>query len=176
MRAACSFFWGRVGSSWSIVEPPTSENGIMHVSVGVSVVWAITKDRKVRQGCWGLGPRALFNFFIFFLPLLLKASLAHMGIESRAHLMLRAVWLLLLVWSKPFRTNPAKQRAFSGVEGRGSSTMYPCPHTGCRTTVFIIQYAVTFHIVQCQFSGTFCHLNPFDPIQCSFLRHQRQVQ
>uniref|UniRef100_A0A8C9JIU2 Tectonin beta-propeller repeat containing 1 n=1 Tax=Panthera tigris altaica TaxID=74533 RepID=A0A8C9JIU2_PANTA len=35
------------GSSWSIVEPPTSENGIMHVSVGVSVVWAITKDRKV---------------------------------------------------------------------------------------------------------------------------------
>ncbi|XP_025281995.3 tectonin beta-propeller repeat-containing protein 1 isoform X1 [Canis lupus dingo] len=35
------------GSSWSIVEPPTSENGIMHVSVGVGVVWAITKDRKV---------------------------------------------------------------------------------------------------------------------------------
>nr|XP_035138588.1 tectonin beta-propeller repeat-containing protein 1 isoform X2 [Callithrix jacchus] len=39
------------GSSWSIVEPPGSENGIMHVSVGVSVVWAITKDRKV----WGIG-------------------------------------------------------------------------------------------------------------------------
>nr|XP_021481828.1 tectonin beta-propeller repeat-containing protein 1 [Meriones unguiculatus] len=35
------------GSSWSIVEPPASENGIMHVSAGVSVVWAITKDRKV---------------------------------------------------------------------------------------------------------------------------------
>ncbi|KAF3813894.1 hypothetical protein GH733_017926 [Mirounga leonina] len=35
------------GSSWSIVEPPTSENGIVHVSVGVGVVWAITKDRKV---------------------------------------------------------------------------------------------------------------------------------
>uniref|UniRef100_A0A8C4KSL0 Tectonin beta-propeller repeat containing 1 n=1 Tax=Equus asinus asinus TaxID=83772 RepID=A0A8C4KSL0_EQUAS len=35
------------GSSWSVVEPPTSENGIMHVSVGVAVVWAITKDRKV---------------------------------------------------------------------------------------------------------------------------------
>uniref|UniRef100_A0A8C5KIV7 Tectonin beta-propeller repeat-containing protein 1 n=1 Tax=Jaculus jaculus TaxID=51337 RepID=A0A8C5KIV7_JACJA len=35
------------GSSWSIVEPPGSENGIMHVSVGVSVVWAITKDHKV---------------------------------------------------------------------------------------------------------------------------------
>lgn len=30
-----------------MVEPPTSENGIMHVSVGVAVVWAITKDRKV---------------------------------------------------------------------------------------------------------------------------------
>uniref|UniRef100_G3TQG2 Tectonin beta-propeller repeat-containing protein 1 n=1 Tax=Loxodonta africana TaxID=9785 RepID=G3TQG2_LOXAF len=38
---------GAVGSSWSIVEPPVAENGIMHVSVGVSVVWAITKDRKV---------------------------------------------------------------------------------------------------------------------------------
>lgn len=35
------------GSYWSMVEPPGSENGIMHVSVGVSVVWAITKDRKV---------------------------------------------------------------------------------------------------------------------------------
>lgn len=35
------------GSSWSVVEPPVSENGIMHVSVGVGVVWAITKDRKV---------------------------------------------------------------------------------------------------------------------------------
>lgn len=33
-----------------MVEPPTSENGIMHVSVGVAVVWAVTKDRKVRQG------------------------------------------------------------------------------------------------------------------------------
>lgn len=38
-----------------MVEPPTSENGIMHVSVGVAVVWAITKDRKVRWGPWGLG-------------------------------------------------------------------------------------------------------------------------
>ncbi|ELK17408.1 Tectonin beta-propeller repeat-containing protein 1 [Pteropus alecto] len=45
--AARAFFWGRVGSSWSVVEPPTSENGIMHVSVGVAVVWAVTKDRKV---------------------------------------------------------------------------------------------------------------------------------
>lgn len=48
--AARAFFWGRVGSSWSVVEPPTSENGIMHVSVGVAVVWAVTKDRKVRRG------------------------------------------------------------------------------------------------------------------------------
>ncbi|XP_045397278.1 tectonin beta-propeller repeat-containing protein 1 isoform X4 [Lemur catta] len=35
------------GSCWSIVEAPGSENGIMHVSVGVGVVWAVTKDRKV---------------------------------------------------------------------------------------------------------------------------------
>lgn len=66
MGAARSFFWGWVGSSWSIVEPPASENGIVHVSVGVSVVWAITKDRKVRWGPWGLGTRALFNFFTSF--------------------------------------------------------------------------------------------------------------
>ncbi|OCT61572.1 hypothetical protein XELAEV_18047600mg [Xenopus laevis] len=35
------------GSSWTIVEAPTPENGIIHVSVGVNVVWAVTKDRKV---------------------------------------------------------------------------------------------------------------------------------
>ncbi|XP_016064281.1 PREDICTED: tectonin beta-propeller repeat-containing protein 1 [Miniopterus natalensis] len=35
------------GSSWCLVEPPTPENGIMHVSVGVGVVWAVTKDHKV---------------------------------------------------------------------------------------------------------------------------------
>lgn len=53
MGAACTSSWGRVGSSWSTVEPPTSENGILHVSTGVCVVWAVTKDRKVRQGPWG---------------------------------------------------------------------------------------------------------------------------
>ncbi|XP_074014643.1 tectonin beta-propeller repeat-containing protein 1 [Numenius arquata] len=35
------------GVSWSTVESPSSENGIMHVSVGVDVVWCVTKDRKV---------------------------------------------------------------------------------------------------------------------------------
>nr|XP_033819420.1 tectonin beta-propeller repeat-containing protein 1 [Geotrypetes seraphini]XP_033819421.1 tectonin beta-propeller repeat-containing protein 1 [Geotrypetes seraphini] len=35
------------GNSWTIVEPPTSESGIMHVSVGTNVLWAVTKDRKV---------------------------------------------------------------------------------------------------------------------------------
>lgn len=64
-RGACSpdswlmrppgFLWGLAGNSWSIVEPPGSENGIMHVSAGVSVVWAITKDRKVRAGGWSWG-------------------------------------------------------------------------------------------------------------------------
>ena len=60
MGAACTSSWGRVGSSWSTVEPPTSENGILHVSTGVCVVWAVTKDRKVRQSL-GLGLRAQFN-------------------------------------------------------------------------------------------------------------------
>ncbi|EPY89041.1 tectonin beta-propeller repeat-containing protein 1-like protein [Camelus ferus] len=46
------------GSSWSIVESPMSENGIMHVSVGVGVVWAVTKDRKVwfRRGVNSYNP------------------------------------------------------------------------------------------------------------------------
>ncbi|XP_061455337.1 tectonin beta-propeller repeat-containing protein 1 isoform X3 [Rhineura floridana] len=35
------------GISWTIVEPPVPDNGILHVSVGVNVVWAVTKDRKV---------------------------------------------------------------------------------------------------------------------------------
>ncbi|KAG8433064.1 hypothetical protein GDO86_017369 [Hymenochirus boettgeri] len=35
------------GNSWTVVEAPTPENGIMHVSVGVNVVWAVTKDHKV---------------------------------------------------------------------------------------------------------------------------------
>uniref|UniRef100_G1PER0 Tectonin beta-propeller repeat-containing protein 1 n=1 Tax=Myotis lucifugus TaxID=59463 RepID=G1PER0_MYOLU len=47
------------GSSWCLVEPPTSENGIMHISVGVGVVWAVTKDRKVwfRRGVNSHNPR-----------------------------------------------------------------------------------------------------------------------
>ncbi|XP_037670097.1 tectonin beta-propeller repeat-containing protein 1 isoform X2 [Choloepus didactylus] len=35
------------GSSWSLVEPPSPEVGLMHVSVGIHVVWAVTKDKKV---------------------------------------------------------------------------------------------------------------------------------
>ncbi|XP_053132794.1 tectonin beta-propeller repeat-containing protein 1 [Hemicordylus capensis] len=35
------------GISWTVIEPPVPENGILHVSVGVNVVWAVTKDRKV---------------------------------------------------------------------------------------------------------------------------------
>ncbi|CAB1342371.1 unnamed protein product [Coregonus sp. 'balchen'] len=40
------------GSSWVVVDsPPVKEGGAIHVGVGVSVVWAITKDYKV----WGVG-------------------------------------------------------------------------------------------------------------------------
>lgn len=35
------------GTSWTLVDPPVADNGISHVSVGVNVVWAVTKDRKV---------------------------------------------------------------------------------------------------------------------------------
>lgn len=60
-RLTCSAFWvlSFAGISWSVVESPSSENGIMHVSVGVDVVWCVTKDRKVR---------GLMFCFCFFLP------------------------------------------------------------------------------------------------------------
>lgn len=56
--AAGALSWGSAGSRWSAVEPPSSENAILHVSVGVGVVWAVTKDQKVRRGRWRLGVRA----------------------------------------------------------------------------------------------------------------------
>lgn len=60
-------FWALflAGISWSIVESPSSENGIMHVSVGVDVVWCVTKDRKVR---------GVMLWFCFFLPFLICFS------------------------------------------------------------------------------------------------------
>lgn len=60
-RLTCSAFWvlSSAGISWSVVESPSSENGIMHVSVGVDVVWCVTKDRKVR---------GLMFCLCFFLP------------------------------------------------------------------------------------------------------------
>lgn len=54
------------------MEPPTSENGIMHISVGVGVVWAVTKDRKVRPGRRGAGSQDCFTLrvvcVLFFCP------------------------------------------------------------------------------------------------------------
>nr|XP_023665012.1 tectonin beta-propeller repeat-containing protein 1 isoform X1 [Paramormyrops kingsleyae] len=35
------------GTSWAEVQSPSPEFGAIHVAVGVSVVWAVTKDRKV---------------------------------------------------------------------------------------------------------------------------------
>ncbi|XP_061088171.1 tectonin beta-propeller repeat-containing protein 1 [Conger conger] len=35
------------GFSWVVVESPSSEVGAIHVTVGVNVVWAVTKDHKV---------------------------------------------------------------------------------------------------------------------------------
>uniref|UniRef100_A0A673KRV8 Tectonin beta-propeller repeat containing 1b n=1 Tax=Sinocyclocheilus rhinocerous TaxID=307959 RepID=A0A673KRV8_9TELE len=36
------------GSSWELVQPP-NQKGAVHVAVGISVVWAVTKDNKVRR-------------------------------------------------------------------------------------------------------------------------------
>lgn len=35
------------GTSWTVVESPSPDVGAIHVAVGVSVVWAVTKDNKV---------------------------------------------------------------------------------------------------------------------------------
>lgn len=37
------------GSSWVLVDSPNPEAGAIHVAVGDNVVWAVTKDNKVRQ-------------------------------------------------------------------------------------------------------------------------------
>ncbi|KAH0631949.1 hypothetical protein JD844_019861 [Phrynosoma platyrhinos] len=42
-----SSFWSQKRLSWTVVESPVQDNGILHISVGVNVVWAVTKDRKV---------------------------------------------------------------------------------------------------------------------------------
>lgn len=70
-----SAFWvlSFAGISWSIVESPSSENGIMHVSVGVDVVWCVTKDRKVR------GLMFWFCFLFAFPCLLLSDSVTSTG-------------------------------------------------------------------------------------------------
>ncbi|KAM3826503.1 tectonin beta-propeller repeat-containing protein 1 isoform 2-T3 [Vipera latastei] len=46
------------GTSWTLVDPPVADNGILHVSVGVNVVWAVTKDNKVwfRRGVNSYNP------------------------------------------------------------------------------------------------------------------------
>lgn len=36
------------GSSWVLVDSPNPEAGAIHVAVGDNVVWAVTKDNKVR--------------------------------------------------------------------------------------------------------------------------------
>lgn len=39
------------GTSWKMVDSPSSDVGATHVVVGSNVVWALTKDNKVRQFC-----------------------------------------------------------------------------------------------------------------------------
>lgn len=36
-----------LGTSWAIVDPPKKNLAVAHVSVGMYVVWAVTKDNKV---------------------------------------------------------------------------------------------------------------------------------
>lgn len=40
------------GTSWAVVDSPSPDVGAIHVAVGVNVVWAVTKDNKVRNFCY----------------------------------------------------------------------------------------------------------------------------
>ncbi|XP_069761520.1 tectonin beta-propeller repeat-containing protein 1 isoform X2 [Narcine bancroftii] len=46
------------GNSWQIIEPQNSGNGFVQVSVGVNVLWAVTRDRKMwfRRGVCSENP------------------------------------------------------------------------------------------------------------------------
>lgn len=37
------------GTSWAVVASPSPAAGAIHVAVGINVVWAVTKDNKVRK-------------------------------------------------------------------------------------------------------------------------------
>lgn len=37
------------GTSWVVVDSPSPDVGAIHVAVGINVVWALTKDNKVRK-------------------------------------------------------------------------------------------------------------------------------
>lgn len=39
------------GTSWMMVDSPSPDVGAIHVAVGINVVWALTKDNKVRKFC-----------------------------------------------------------------------------------------------------------------------------
>lgn len=39
------------GTSWAEVDSPSPDVGAAHVAVGINVVWALTKDNKVREFC-----------------------------------------------------------------------------------------------------------------------------
>lgn len=39
------------GTSWMVVDSPCPDVGAIHIAVGINVVWALTKDNKVRQFC-----------------------------------------------------------------------------------------------------------------------------
>ena len=46
----CVFFC-LLGTSWVEVESPGKEMEALHVAVGMSVVWVVTKDYKVNHMC-----------------------------------------------------------------------------------------------------------------------------
>lgn len=39
------------GTSWAVVDSPSPDVAATHVAVGMNVVWALTKDNKVRAFC-----------------------------------------------------------------------------------------------------------------------------
>jgi len=57
MPQANFYFINSSGTSWAIVDEPSSDSGLSQISVGESSVWALTRDHKIwfRQGLHKLG-------------------------------------------------------------------------------------------------------------------------
>lgn len=84
-------FFCNPGTTWAVVDSPSPDVGAIHVAVGVNVVWAVTKDNKVRKCCdelrrhtivleFHIGIALLQEIYLYKLPLN-KILILFMGMD-----------------------------------------------------------------------------------------------